>query len=489
MTSVASPLSRRLPSPLFAIAATAIVVAGCLSSSSPSPSTPDGTGEPAPARRPVIIDADMDISDLAAIAILLRDPELDVRAIAIDGTGLVHCAGGMTVTRYLLDEMGTPDIPFGCGREDGGPDAHPFPDEWRVVADDAYGMDIVPRPSVGLPDDAATVLAEAIAGSPSAPTIVALGPWTNLEDAFAADPGLADQVAGIHAMLGTVAAPGNVYTDTLDGDDPLEWNAYADPSAVEAVFATDVPIDLVPLDATDDVPVPADLPERLAEDLDAAGADIVHELLLRHPPRLVADQGQQLWDELAALAVSQPDLVTWEQADLVAGADGRITPDDAGRAVRFAAAADREATEAALLEALRRGGPRAHPFQLKGTIDITWDGTTCAATVDPAGDVVPGVYQLRYTGQAGAPSGGVLVGVDETASWSDVGDFLLGLDPETETEEPSWLRMIGQAADEAGTGETVTVTAAVTEAGTYGPVCLTGMWPDITFTAGEPIGG
>ena len=48
-------------------------------------------------------------------------------------------------------------------------------------------------------------------------------------------------------MLGTIEAPRNVYIDGLDGDDPLEWNAFADPSAVSAVLATDIPIDLVPL--------------------------------------------------------------------------------------------------------------------------------------------------------------------------------------------------------------------------------------------------
>ena len=104
-------------------------------------------------------------------------------------------------------------------------------------------------------------------------------------------------------------------------------------------------------------------------------------------------------DELAALAVSQPDLVTWEQADLIAGDDGRITADDAGRPVRFAAAADREATEAALLEALRRGGPRATPFQLAGTIDITWDGTTCAATIITAS----GITGLTFAGMIELP--------------------------------------------------------------------------------------
>jgi inosine-uridine nucleoside N-ribohydrolase len=479
--SNASRAARTLLAP-----ALALILAGCLGTAPSQTPTPT-TGEPAPDRRPVIIDADMDISDLAAIAVLLRDPSLDVRAIAIDGTGLVHCAGGMSVTRYLLDEMGTPDIPFGCGREDGGPDARPFPPEWRAVADDGYGMDIFPKPSYGLPEDALTILTRAIDESPSAPTIIALGPWTNLEDAIAADPTVLDRVAGIHAMLGTVAAPGNVYVDGFDGDDPLEWNAFADPSAVEAVFATEVPIDLIPLDATDDVPVPADLPEQLADDRAAAAADLLYELLLRHPDRLLADQGQQLWDELAALTISQPDLVTWQQADLLVGAGGRLTADDAGRPVRYASAADAGATVTALLEGLRRGGPRATPFAVAGTVDITFDGTTCSATVDPAGPVQPGIYRLRYTGPAGTPGGGFLVGVDETASWGDLETFLLGLDPEVEAEPPSWVKLAGQVADEAGAGEPIEGTASVTAAGTYGPLCASGMWPDITFIPGAPF--
>lgn len=146
---------------------------------------------------------DMDHSDLAAIAVLLRDPAADVRAITISGTGLVHRAGGRRVTSYLLEQLGVPDIPFGCGREEGGPDARPFPAEWRVVADDAYGLEIPPQPQSGLPPDATSVFLDAVATGPVAPTIVALGPWTNLEDAFAADPAVADRIAGILAAPDT----------------------------------------------------------------------------------------------------------------------------------------------------------------------------------------------------------------------------------------------------------------------------------------------
>ena len=106
----------------------ALLALGCASTDpTSSPPAPSGAALPsAPAApRPIVIDADMDHSDLAAILVLLRDPAVEVLGIAIDGTGLVHCQGGRLVTRYLLDELGVTDVPFGCGRQNGGEDARP----------------------------------------------------------------------------------------------------------------------------------------------------------------------------------------------------------------------------------------------------------------------------------------------------------------------------------------------------------------------------
>ncbi len=468
---------------IAALSLLAVLVGGCFASEEPSP-TPAPTGEPAPERRPIIIDADQDISDLAAIMVLLRDPKLDVRAIAIDGTGLVHCQGGRLVTRYLLDEFGVPDIPFGCGRENGGPDARPFPDEWRVTADDAYGLDITPRVEPGTPRSAVDVIREAVDTSPSAPTIVALGPLTNLEDAFAADPTLPDRIAGIHAMLGTIDAPGNVFVDGHDGSDPFEWNAFADPSAVEAVFATEVPIVIVPLDATDDVPVPADLAERLATDHAAAGADLFYELLTRFPARLASSEGQQLWDELAALTVSTPTLATWDEVNVVVGPQGELSRDDAaGRTVGYATGADRPAVEAALLEALRRGGPRATPYVLAGTLTGSFDGTACTLRSDAT---AAGSYALRYTGPADVASQFIVVNVHAPNTWADLGTFLQTIDVDAAETMPEWFTTAGEATDSGGgvPGPPVRIDVP---AGTVGPVCVTGTWPDLAFTPGEPM--
>lgn len=470
--------------------AAALLIAGC-ASAAPTPS-PDPTAGSTPdtGLRPIIIDADMDHSDIAAVAVLLRDPAVDVRAITISGTGLVHCAGGRRVTRYLLEQLGAPHIPFGCGREDGGPDARPFPDDWRAVADDAYGLEIPPQPQSGLPPDATAVFLEAVAGSPEPPIVVALGPWTNLEDAFAADPTVAGRIAGIHAMLGVVDAPGNVFVDGFDGSDPLEWNAFADPSSITAVFAADVPIALVPLDATDDVPVPADLTERIAADRDAAGADLMYELLVRNPSRLRADEGQQLWDELAALALTAPDLVTWRDTTLVVGDGGRLTEDVAGRAARIAVAADAPAVEDALLTGLRRGPARVTPFQLAGEIDVAFDGTTCRATTSDggAGPGPPaGLYRVRFAGLAGGtPSGVTVVGVQAPKRWSDLEAWIASVDLATQVEPPTWVILGPAASDETGAGGPVSIAGAM-PAGTVGPVCVSGAWPDLTFVPGTPF--
>jgi inosine-uridine nucleoside N-ribohydrolase len=459
----------------------AVVLFAAACGSTSSSSAPILTGEPPTTRIPIVIDADFDISDIAAIAILLRDPKLDVRAISITGTGLVHCQGGRLLARYLLDELEASAIPFGCGRENPGKDGRSFPDEWRAAADAGFGFDITPRVEAGVPLDAVKVIGAAVADSPSAPTIVTLGPLTNVEDAFAADPELADRVAAIHAMLGTVEAPGNVLVDDHTPADQLEWNAFADPSAVAAVFATEVPIAIVPLDATDDVPVPADLVDRLEADHGAAGADLVRELLIRNPNRLLADQGQQLWDELAALVVTDPDLANWTESALTVAEDGRLTQDEAGRPARFADSADPQAVETALLAALRQGGPRATPFQLAGELSVTFDGRICAISGRSDRD---GPHRLVFTGPKGEPSGVAIIGTAEPHTWQDVLALLPTLD--VQTDPPDWVVVGPAATDDSGAGSDITTTGELNE-GFYGPVCLHGEWPHVAFTAGTPF--
>ncbi|MBA2300729.1 MAG: nucleoside hydrolase [Chloroflexi bacterium] len=470
-----------LPLTLVVVLATAL---GACGTSTDRSAPPLVTGDPPTDRIPIIVDTDLDLSDVAALAVLLRDPAVDVRALTIapTGTGVTNCASARLVGQYVLEEFGAAGIPFACGRVDPGPDGLRFPDEWRLNANAGWGLAMTPRPNVGVPEDAVTLLARAVDESPSAPTIVALGPWTNLEDVATADPTIADRIAAIHAMGGAVDVPGNVIVGDLAAADGLEWNFAADPSAVTAVFATETPISLVPLDATDDVPIPPELADRLAEDHAAAGADLLYELVQRVPARITGE-GQQLWDELAALTVSAPDLVSWEDATLLAEVTGRVIRAEAGRPVRIATSADREAVEAAFLGALRVGAPRVTPFEPAGAFTARWDGSTCALEMD--GDLRAGVATLTFENSTGKPAGVEIAGIREPRTWQELRDLLPTLDIET-APLPDWIIDAGGAADEPGAGGSI-MGSVTLEAGTYGPVCMIGSWPDVKFHPGQPF--
>ncbi len=322
-------------------------------------------GETPTARMPIIIDTDLDVSDVAAIVVLVLDPRVDVRAISITdaGTGVTKCGSARKVMGYLLDELGRSAVPYACGGADPGDGALPFPPEWRTAADTGWGLDIPPRPETGLPETAVDLLTRTVREAAAPITIVALGPWTNLAAAAAADASFLGGVREIHAMAASVDAPGNVFVDDLTADDRLEWNVVRDPPAFASIVESDVPITLVPLDATDDVPTTDDLKSRLAGSA-AGGANLVYELWVRVPGRI--GEGQQLWDELAALTFVEPDLATWQEIKLAVAPSGRLDRSDAGREMRVAMSADNGAVDDAFMQALERGGPRATPFEAGG---------------------------------------------------------------------------------------------------------------------------
>jgi inosine-uridine nucleoside N-ribohydrolase len=461
------------------------VLVGCGTTSvSTEPSAPPSAEPTREAPLPIVIDTDLDVSDTGAVAALVLDPEVDVLAITITdaGTGVTKCGSARKVMGYLLDELGRADIPYACGGAAPGDDALPFPPEWRSPADAGWGMDIPPRPEEGIPESAVDLLTRTVQEADAAVTVVALGPWTNLAAAAAADSTFMAGVARIHAMAGAVDAPGNVFVGDVGADDHLEWNVVLDPSAFAGVVATDVPITLVPLDATEDVPVTEALKARLGQS-EAGGANLIFELWVRVPGRI--GEGQQLWDELAALALEEPDLVSWEDLTLAVDGNGQLARADAGRAVRVAMSADAPAVDDALVQALERGGARATPFALEGTITVTWDGTTC--TGEPTQDVAAGVTGLEFANASGEPGGVSIIGTVNDRTWSDVEEYLRSFDAATAEEQPDWVVVAGSLLDETGQGGAVQGTA-ILEAGTYGPVCITGEWPDdIRIVAGEPF--
>lgn len=218
---------------------------------------PTGPLAPAAAKtadaRPVVVDTDLGRDDLAAIALLVRHPEIRVEAITVAPTGLVGCEEGRPILAALFRDLDAAVPPVACGTAERAAGGHPFPAAWRVEAAAGSGLRLDAAPVSLAVADATTLLAELATREPGL-AVVALGPLTDLAELARRDPAAYRGLAGLLAMAGT--------THNDDGG-IAEWNAAADPAALAAVLdpalAGQVPVTLVPADA-----VPPGTPDGLA---------------------------------------------------------------------------------------------------------------------------------------------------------------------------------------------------------------------------------
>ena len=303
---------------------------------------------------PVLLDTDMAMDDIGALFYLLQHPAIDLRAITVNGVAFTHCDAGVHNTLGLLEVARAPETPVACGREEPYSGGRPAPDEWRKSADTLYGAQVRTGERHADQRPAAELLASTITAAPGEIVVVALGPLTNLAEAFQADPLLASQIKEIIIMGGAVAAPGNV-TDGDPANQVSEWNFFADPVAADIVLASGAPITLVPLDATNQVPFTRGFYQRLKAGHLSRSATFTYNLLYLNQWWL--DGGMYWWDTLAAAVVTDPELVNLEEMALDVVTDqgpemGRSIETENGSPVRVATDADRQAFEALFLAVL-----------------------------------------------------------------------------------------------------------------------------------------
>ena len=473
----------RSPSPaaagaarVAAVVASLALIVGACGAVTPS-GAPPASGAATPAAtpvlspsgpQPVVVDTDLSFDDILALAFLLRQPEVDVRAVTVTGTGLVHCLSGLQVMARLLATLERSDVPVSCGRDEPLAGGHAFPTEWRQVADGAYGL-ALERASVSNPASTAPEMLASVAAAAAAPiTVVALGPLTNLAEALQADPGLVARIGRIVEMGGAVDVTGNVATDPAGTGTPglAEWNVYADPAAADIVFRSGIPIALVPLDATNAVPVDQAFIDALGSDHAAAGADVAYELLARRG----ATGLDYLWDALAAVVAVDASVATFEPMKLAVvteeGADsGRTIRSEDGNEVRVATTADRAAFEERFLAGLRVGAPRANPFTLAGTIAVTFDGTTCAD--DEADTIAAGDWMVDAKATTAGWTYVAVISFHEGAGWDDLVAYVAPADDPLAAppfvDNPAGALLEGPSSSRFVVGLTP---------GTYGFVCL-----------------
>jgi pyrimidine-specific ribonucleoside hydrolase len=260
---------------------------------------------PAPPPWPVIVDTDAGPDDLMAIAFLLSRADVRIVAICID-VGEAHQAPGARNVLRVLALAGRGDVPVYLGRQTPLPGGHEFPAEWRRTADELPGVTLPAASRSPERRPAAAFLADRLSDRGRPVDVLALGALTNLAEAFAA--GRPAALRELVIMGGAIRVGGNLASGGVAGNRTAEWNFYVDPAAAERVFASGVPIRLVPLDATNTVRIDrgfvAELRERRLTPLSRLVLQVLdsnHEFI---------DDGTYFaWDPLAAVALVAPDVV------------------------------------------------------------------------------------------------------------------------------------------------------------------------------------
>jgi pyrimidine-specific ribonucleoside hydrolase len=314
---------------------------------------------PAPAlaagARPVIVDTDMAADDWMAILYLLQRPDLDLRAITVTGTGEAHCGPGVRNALDLAALAGRPEVPVACGRETPLAGNHAFPTSWRERVDDLLGLSLPTNPNALFAGSAVELLSRAIRESPRKVEIVALGPLTNVAEALEADPALVDRLQRITIMGGAVDEPGNVGFSGIRNT-AAEWNIYVDPHAAAIVLRSGAPITLVPLDATQVVPVTASFYKEMKRRRQTPAAEFVYRVLTQKQ----GDIGSGLycfWDPFTAAVITDEGLGVWQELTLAVIEEegpnsGRTLVDGNGYPARVAMGADAARFEAVFLNTL-----------------------------------------------------------------------------------------------------------------------------------------
>jgi inosine-uridine nucleoside N-ribohydrolase len=262
---------------------------------------------------PVIVDTDAGPGDFMALAFLLSSARARVEAVTIT-TGLAHADAGAANILRLLELAGRGDVPVHIGRTAPLSGNRSFPEDWRRLSDELPGV-VLPEPRRAAASQPAPEFLAARLGDRSKPvTVLALGGLTNLAEAFRINPAAARAVERLVIMGGAMKVPGNLADGGVADNTTAEWNFYIDPEAARRVFLSGASIRLVPLDATQKVPIDRSF-QRQLQTSQRPLARVVTQVLATLDDLI--DQGTLFaWDPLAAASIVDEELLRFTRASI-----------------------------------------------------------------------------------------------------------------------------------------------------------------------------
>ena len=257
---------------------------------------------------PLIIDSDPGLDDALAIGLAVARPEIDLLAVTTVGgnADVRHCT---TNALRLLHLYGASDVPVAEGSA--GALFGSVVRATEIHGEAGIGRTTLPPSPVEARREGAVDLIASILRSHPEPVVIApIGPLTNIALLLRAHPELAQRIAHICLMGGSIGE-GNTTVSA-------EFNVYADPEAAAIVFELGVPITMMGLDVTHQAVLYQPALDRLRGVGTASGsvaAELVDYALAREgqwygTPRM------SVHDAVAVAHLAIPDLVEVAEYDV-----------------------------------------------------------------------------------------------------------------------------------------------------------------------------
>ena len=249
---------------------------------------------------PIIIDTDPGIDDALAILLALASPEIELQA-------LTTVAGNVRLELTTLNALklcalaGRPDLPVYAGCQE--------PLARTLITGEVHGTtgmdgaDLPPPRAKAQNPHAVDWLIETLsAAAPGSQTLIPIGPLTNIATALARKPGIAKALREVVIMGGATPRIGGNMSPYA------EFNIFVDPEAAATVFASGLPITLVPLDLSHQMLVTLTRIERFASIPGPIGKAVAGMLRFYHKGE------SHLHDPLTIAWLLRPNLFSGKRA-------------------------------------------------------------------------------------------------------------------------------------------------------------------------------
>lgn len=290
---------------------------------------------------------DGNIDDLVSYLLFLLAPDIKLLGVgAIDADGYIDPS--VEVCRKMTDRFNLRGDQLAIAKSNSRA-VNQFPADWRTAS---YSFNSLPllneasKMTTKEADQPAHLdIVTKLENAQKPVTLVMTGPLTDLARALDAAPAIEDKIAKLYWMGGSLDGHGNVVQVNADGTQ--EWNAFWDPFAVERVLKSNIAMEVIGLESSEELPLTDELKMHWASLRKYPAIDLVGQAysLLVNPP--IQTMQLYFWDVLTAISALYPEVVLASEKRRVkvvttGTAAGRMEDDPNGREITLVTKADKK---------------------------------------------------------------------------------------------------------------------------------------------------